>query len=140
MKVVLVDDHQLFRDGLKLLLNNAENIEVTGEASSGKEFLDELDHYKDAIVLMDIKMPDIDGIEATKKALEKHHDIKIIALSMYGDQEYYYKMIEAGVKGFLLKNSGIDEVIEAIELVDQGENFFHRICFMNLSRTCGIRR
>jgi DNA-binding NarL/FixJ family response regulator len=114
INVIIVDDHSLFRNGLKILLNNIENIKVVAEASNGKEYLDKTEKIDADIVLMDINMPVMDGIEATKKSLEKFPNLKIIALSMYGDAEYYYKMIDAGVKGFLLKNSDIKEVVDAI--------------------------
>lgn len=125
-KVILVDDHKLFRDGLKLLLNNSGNVNVIAEASNGIEFLEILEIDKDAIVFMDIQMPGMNGVEATKASLEKNPDLKIIALTMFGEDEYYYQMIEAGVKGFLLKDADIDEVLEAIETVGKGENCFSK--------------
>lgn len=138
-KVVLVDDHKLFRDGLKLLINNSGLAIVVAEASGGEEFLDLINDYQDAIIFMDIQMPDMSGIEATKQALQKYPDLKIIALTMFGEDEYYYQMIEAGVKGFLLKNTDIDEVLEAIQLVAKGENCFSKellySIIKNLSQT-----
>lgn len=133
-KVILVDDHKLFRNGLKLLLNNSDNIEVIAEASNGLEFLKIIEENKDAIVFMDIQMPEMNGIEATKIGLEKYPDLKIIVLTMFGDDEYYYQMIEAGVKGFLLKNTDIDEVLEAIETVAKGENCFSKELLYNIVR------
>ncbi len=130
--VIIVDDHTLFRNGLKILLDNFENIKIVGEASDGKEYLDKIHTIKADIVLMDINMPVMDGIEATKKSLVKFPDLKIIALSMYGDAEYYYKMIDAGVKGFLLKNSDIKEVVDAIEKVNIGENYFSQELLYNV--------
>jgi DNA-binding NarL/FixJ family response regulator len=123
IKVIIVDDHNLFRNGLKILLNN-ENIEVIGEASNGNEFLEIIKTKRPDIVLMDIEMPIMNGIEASQTALEKYPELKIIALSMFDEEEYYYKMIDAGVKGFILKNSDITEVIKAIETVYKGETFF----------------
>lgn len=124
IKITIVDDHALFRNGLKILLNTSKDLEVIGEAGNGKEFLDLLDNELPDIVLMDISMPVMDGIEASKKATELFPDIKIIALSMFGEEDYYYKMIDAGVKGFLLKNSEITEVTEAITQVYKGNSFF----------------
>lgn len=124
IKVVLADDHNLFRNGLKLLLSNCENITIVGEACDGKELLSVLDYTKADIVLIDIEMPVMNGIEATRAALEKFPDLKIISLSMYGEEEYYYRMIDAGVKGFILKNSEISEVIKAIETVMAGGKYF----------------
>jgi len=133
-KVILVDDHKLFREGLRLLLNNSENINVIAEASNGIEFLEIAEDCNDAIVLMDIEMPEMNGIDATKQILEKCPDLKIIALTMFGEDEYYYQMIEAGVKGFLLKNTSIDEVLDAIETVSRGENCFSQELLYNIVR------
>jgi DNA-binding NarL/FixJ family response regulator len=124
IKVVLADDHNLFRNGLKLLLSNCENISIVGEACDGKELLSVLGNTKADVVLIDIEMPVMNGIEATRAALERFPDLKIISLSMYGEEEYYYRMIDAGVKGFILKNSEISEVIKAIETVMEGGKYF----------------
>lgn len=122
--IILVDDHTLFRNGLRILLNNLDNYNVSGEASNGQEFLDLLDHQLPDLVLLDIGMPVMDGIDAAKKALKKHPDLKIITLSMYGEEDYYYKMVDAGVKGFLLKNSDINEVKTALQTVLEGGSYF----------------
>ena len=122
--IILVDDHTLFRNGLRILLNNLDNYNVSGEASNGQEFLDLLDHQRPDLVLLDIDMPVMDGIDAAKKALKKHPDLKIITLSMYGEEDYYYKMVDAGVKGFLLKNSDINEVKTALQTVLEGGSYF----------------
>jgi len=120
----IVDDHKLFRNGLRLLLvNSYPNIEIT-EANDGNEYLQSLATHLPDVTLMDISMPIIDGIEATRRATELYPDIRIIALSMFGDEAYYYKMIDVGVKGFLLKNSEIAEVREAIESVMAGDHYF----------------
>lgn len=138
-KVVLVDDHKLFRDGLKLLINNSGIAQVVAEASDGEEFLGVIDKCINCVVFMDIQMPGLNGVETTKQALERYPDLKIIALTMFGDDEYYYQMIEAGVKGFLLKNTNIDEVLDAIKVVAKGENCFSKellySIIKNLSKT-----
>ena len=124
LSIILVDDHKLFREGLKLLLDNLSFIGEVREASNGLAFLEELEAGIPDLVFIDIDMPVLNGIEATSKALESYPDLKIIALSMYGDEEYYLKMINAGVKGFVLKNSGIQEVETAIHTVVSGKNYF----------------
>jgi DNA-binding NarL/FixJ family response regulator len=124
IRIIIADDHQLFRNGLKILLNAFPEFEVTGEASNGTEFLNLLKNTKADIALMDINMPEMDGIEATKKGLNISPEINIIALSMYGEEEYYYKMVDAGAKGFLLKDSDISEVKEAIVTVKKGGSYF----------------
>jgi DNA-binding NarL/FixJ family response regulator len=132
IKVIIVDDHSLFRNGMKLLLSAAGNFDIIAEASNGREFLDLLANYTPDIVLIDIDMPEMDGIEATTKALESFPAIKVICLSMYGEEEYYYKMIEAGVSGFLLKNSDINEVKGAIEAVYKGGKYFSQELLYNV--------
>jgi DNA-binding NarL/FixJ family response regulator len=124
VRVIIADDHNLFRNGLKLLLSGYNNIKVVAEVSDGSELLSVLDYIQADVVLLDIEMPVMNGIEASKIALEKFPDLKIISLSMYGEEEYYYRMIDAGVKGFILKNSEITEVIKAINTVMNGGTYF----------------
>jgi DNA-binding NarL/FixJ family response regulator len=121
--VLLVDDHKLFRGGLRLLLENSNYIQRVDEAENGKQFLKILEDWKPDIVFMDIEMPEMDGITATHKALERFPDLKIIALSIYGDENYYTSMIRAGAKGFILKNSSIQDVEDAIKNVYSGNNY-----------------
>jgi DNA-binding NarL/FixJ family response regulator len=123
-KVILVDDHKLFRDGLKFVINQIDDLEVVAEASNGNEFLEILKHQEVDIVLMDISMPELDGIQATKMANELYPGIKILVISMFCDEEYYYQMVKAGVMGFVLKESGKNELEEAIKSVLNGETFF----------------
>lgn len=131
-KVVIVDDHTLFRNGLRILLNNMENYHVVAEAANGKQFLDLLNTVIPDLVLMDINMPVMDGIEASEIAHEKFPEMKIITLSMYGEEDYYYKMVNAGVKGFVLKNSDIKEVKTALDIVYEGGSFFSSELLQNL--------
>jgi len=128
----IVDDHQMFRDGLKFLLAKLDNIEIIGEAENGKLFIDAIKNFEPDIVLMDISMPEMNGVEATKKAIELYPEIKIIALSMFGDEEYYYKMIHAGVKGFVLKESGSHELEEAIYSILGNQNYFSQELLRNV--------
>jgi DNA-binding NarL/FixJ family response regulator len=121
--ILLVDDHKLFRGGLKLLLENIEYIQEVNEAENGKQFLKVLNQYKPDIVFMDIEMPEMDGITATRKALELYPDLNVIALSIYGDENYYISMIKAGAKGFILKNSSIQDVEDALKNILNGNNY-----------------
>ncbi len=132
--VMIVDDHALFRNGLKLLLNSFKDFKVVAEAANGLEFLNTIDVLPIDVVLLDIDMPEMNGIEAAQKALLKFPDLKIITLSMYGDEDYYYKMVEAGVCGFLLKDSDIDEVYAALCSVIEGKNYFSQELLQNLLR------
>lgn len=134
MEILLVDDHTLFRNGLKMLLDTLLGYEVTGEASNGKEFLELIAKYDYDIIFLDIEMPEINGIEAAKRAIELKPDLKIITLSMYGDEEYYDQMVDAGAKGFLLKNTNLQEVKTAIDTVMNGGNYFSQELMQSLLR------
>jgi DNA-binding NarL/FixJ family response regulator len=140
MNILLVDDHTLFRNGLKMLLDTLPGYVVKGEASNGKEFLNLLhkDHYD--IVFLDIEMPEINGIEAARRAIEIDPDLKIITLSMYGDEEYYDQMVDAGAKGFLLKNTNLQEVKTAIDTVMDGGNYFSQELMQNLLRNYKVTK
>lgn len=129
---MIVDDHTLFRNGLKLLINETPNLKIGSEASNGKEFLEKISQERPDIVLLDISMPEMDGIEAAEAALTQYPDLPIITLSMYGEEDYYFKMVSLGVKGFLLKNSDIAEVISAIETVCDGGSYFSQELLFNL--------
>lgn len=126
LKLMIVDDHSLFRNGLRLLLKSFYPDALIAEASNGHEFLENLEKTKPDLVFMDINMPVMDGVEATLQSMSLIPELKIIALSMFGDEAYYFRMIQAGAKGFLLKNSEMEEVIEAIEIVLEGNNYFSK--------------
>jgi len=124
VNIFLVDDHKLFREGLKLLLKNLEEVHEVWEAENGAEFLNQLGERLPDLVLMDIEMPVMNGIDATLQALILYPELKIIALSMFGDEEYFQRMIDAGACGFLMKNSDFSEVRRAVTNVLQGNNYF----------------
>ncbi len=130
--LVIVDDHKLFRDGIKMLLSNFNHFNVVGEASNGIEFLSLIENKLPDLVLMDISMPEMNGLEATRIALENHPDLKILVLSMFQDQEYYTKMIEYGANGFVLKEAGAEELIDAINTVLKGNNYFSQELLRNI--------
>jgi len=95
LDIIIVDDHKLFREGLKILLKNLENVDNVWEAADGEIFLQMIRTYRPHVVLMDIEMPNINGVDATIKALEQYPEMKILALSMYSDEEYFQKMVDA---------------------------------------------
>ena len=132
LRIYIVDDHKLFREGLKLLLSTQDIVHHIYEASNGRDFIENLSFVDCDLVLMDIEMPEMNGIEATEQALRIRPDLKVIVLSMYGDEQYYYKMVDVGVKGFVLKNSGIEKVIAAIRAVAAGENYFSEELLVNI--------
>jgi DNA-binding NarL/FixJ family response regulator len=132
IKLILVDDHKMFREGLKFALSQMEGIEVIGEASDGVQFLEVMKEKKPDVVLMDISMPKMDGVEATQNAMQIDPAIKIITLSMFSDTDYYQKMVAAGTKGFLVKETGIDELRRAIQLVYDGGTYFSQQLLQNI--------
>jgi DNA-binding NarL/FixJ family response regulator len=132
IRIVIADDHQLFRNGLRLLLGAFPGFTVAGEASDGNELLKILGNCAADVVLMDINMPEMDGITATRQALVKCPGLNVIALSMYGEEDYYYRMVDAGAKGFLLKDSDISEVREAILTVMKGGSYFSQELLYNV--------
>lgn len=132
IQVALVDDHQLFRSGINFIISDTEDIEIAFEASNGQEFLDFVDQYQPDLVLMDINMPVVDGVEATRRALEKYPDLKVLVLSMFGEVDYYNTMIDLGVKGFILKDIDNDELIDAIRKVNKGGSYFSQELLLQL--------
>ncbi len=137
-RIVLVDDHALFRTGLRGLLERTPGYRVVAEASSGEEFLALLPELEADVVFMDIAMPGIGGGETTERALRLRPDLKVITLSMFGDESYYTRMVEAGARGFLLKDSDIDDVLRAVDTVCGGGSYFSAGLLASL--TCRMRR
>ncbi len=124
VQVLLVDDHELFSEGMKVLFDVSPEAVIYNSCKNGMEFLDAIENKMPDVVLMDINMPVMNGIDATHKAVERFPEIKIIALSMYGEEEYLESMLDAGAKGFLVKNTGIDELERAIKTVHEGKSYF----------------
>lgn len=124
IRIALVDDHSLFRRGMRLLLASHPDFEVVAEAASGEEFLELLPSLRPDVVFMDYSMPGLNGAQTTERALELMPDMKVVTLSMFGDNIYYTRMVECGAKGFLLKDSEFDEVVEAVQTVYEGGTYF----------------
>jgi DNA-binding NarL/FixJ family response regulator len=124
IKLIIVEDHAIFREGLKYILETIPEYEVVGEFDNGHDFLNNLAVLIPNVVLMDIDLPGISGIEATKQAIQKYPELKILSLSMHGDYDHYQKMIEAGAKGFVLKNAGINQLTTAINEINKGKAYF----------------
>lgn len=124
LKIIVADDHEFFRKGVIMALSRIKNVNVIGEASNGQEVLDLLEIQSPDVILMDIKMPVMDGIEATKQVLDINSNIKVIALSMFSEEVYLEGMINAGVFGFLLKNSESKDLERALDNVSQGKQYF----------------
>jgi DNA-binding NarL/FixJ family response regulator len=124
VKIALVDDHTLFRNGLKGLLQTNPNYEIVGEYSDGSQLIAALPTLDVEVVLMDISMPNMDGKTATKLALRQCPELKIIALTMFSERQYIEQMADAGVSGFLNKDSDIKTVFQAIDTLVAGDTFF----------------
>ncbi|MEA4983464.1 MAG: response regulator transcription factor [Paludibacter sp.] len=123
-KIIIVDDHSLFREGIKLLIENEGLGEVIGEAENGSEFLSLLATLEPDLVIMDIEMPVMGGLEATIEALKIRPELRILALTMLSEKTNFIEMTNAGVVGFVLKTSGKKEFERAIESITRGGNYF----------------
>lgn len=126
IKIIIADDHQLFIEGVHSLINSMKNIEIIAEASNGQMLIDTLKHTTCDLILMDINMPIIDGVEATKQIKKTHPEIKILMLTMFSSKDYIEKLLRAGADGYLLKNTDVVELKEAIESLMRGESYFSK--------------
>jgi DNA-binding NarL/FixJ family response regulator len=126
IRISVVDDHDLFREGIKLVLSQIPGFVVVSEACDGRQFIDSMDQQEIDVVLMDIEMPRLNGIQASREALEKMPGLKIIALTMFSDKGNYTQMINAGAKGFVLKQASKVELREAITAVFHGETYMDK--------------
>ena len=125
-KILIVDDHEVVRDGLKNILTSLENISIAGEAGNGEDAVKMYATLKPDIVIMDISMPGMNGIEATRVIKEKDPDARILILTMHDNQEYLNQIIRSGAKGFILKNTDKEELLDAVKTVAGGDNFFSK--------------
>lgn len=130
----MVDDHTLFRSGLRSLLALREGFEIVADVGSGEEFLTLVDKTEIDVVFMDISMPGLDGVETTRRALALCPTLRVITLSMYGDDHYYRLMLESGASGFVLKDSDIEEVYAAVEAVMDGDSYFSEALLGSFTR------
>ena len=123
IKVLLVDDHAILRDGLRLLIESQSDMEVVGEAENGQTAIDKALKLRPDVIIMDVAMPDMNGIEASSQILAEMPDVKILALSMHSDREYVMDMIKVGVSGYMEKECVADELIRAIHTVAANETY-----------------
>jgi two-component system response regulator NreC len=124
MRILLADDHAVTRAGLRLLLERQPNIEVVGEAENGRELVELATALTPDIAVVDIAMPNLNGIEATRQIVAKQPRLSVVILSMYSDETYVMRALEAGARAFLLKDSAIADLTGAVEAVSQGKAFF----------------
>jgi DNA-binding NarL/FixJ family response regulator len=132
--VIIADDHNLFRQGLKLILEDIENIEVIADVPNGKELIEVTPVLKPDLIIMDINMPHVNGIDASRILLQEYPDLKILVVSMYGDEQYYNSVIENGVKGFILKDADNSELRLAVKSILNGKTYFSQDLLLKLIR------
>jgi DNA-binding NarL/FixJ family response regulator len=125
-KILIADDHAMVRDGVKNLVKQNKDYVVVGEASSGKEALDQYESLKPDLLILDISMPDMNGMDVSKEILAHDPAANILILSMYDDEDYISRCLEFGVKGYVVKNESSSELDYAIKSILQGKNYFSR--------------
>lgn len=140
MKIVLAEDHNIVREGLKKLLEEDPKIKVIGEATNGKEAVELADSLSPDLILMDISMPVLNGIEATRRIKKKLPGIKILILSMYDNEEYIKEVMKAGANGYLLKETLAKNLISAIKMVNKGEFYFNGKISEQLTKPYGAQK
>lgn len=125
INVILIDDQQIIREGLKMLLSLDDDINIVAEGTDGSEALELIEKYNPDVLLMDIRMPIMNGVEATKLVKEKYPDIKILILTTFNDNDYIFDSLKNGANGYLLKDADSDEIIDAIKNVYKGNLLIH---------------
>jgi two-component system response regulator NreC len=125
IRVLVCDDHAILRDGIKLLLNSQPDMEAVGEAVDGREAVEQARALKPDVILMDIAMPGLNGLEATKQIRRDDPNARVLVLTMYESDEYVSRMLEAGVLGYVLKKAAGSELVHAIRAIHQGEAFLY---------------
>lgn len=135
IRLVIADDHEIFRDGLAMMLSKQQDIQLIGQAENGRQLTSLVRELQPDVVMTDVKMPVMDGIEATRALLSENPDLQIIALSMFDEENLIVDMLEAGAKGYLLKNADKQEILDAIHSVYQGKPYY---CHHTTSRLASL--
>ncbi len=125
IKVVIADDHAVVREGIKMILGREPDIEIVGEAGNGREALDLVATSKPSVVVMDISMPEMGGIEATKRVKEAWPKVNVLALTMHEDESYVFQLLKAGASGYVLKRGAAQDLVQAIRSASRGEAFLY---------------
>ncbi len=125
IRLLLVDDHEVVRSGLRMLLENEADMEIVGEANTGRQALELVETLKPHVVIMDITLPDVSGIEVTRRIKESHPDIAVVALTIHEDQQYFFEMLQAGASGYVPKRAAPDDLITAIRAAHRGEVYIY---------------
>ena len=124
-RLLLVDDHAVVRSGLRMLLENEADVEIVGEASSASEAIEAAMRLKPNVILMDIGLPDLSGIDATREIKKRSADVAIVALTIHEDEEYFFKMLEAGASGYVPKRAAPEELLTAIRAAATGQVYLY---------------
>lgn len=124
IKVIITDDHKMFREGISNILSDSKDIEIIAEAGSGEDLIQKMAKKKADVILMDINLPGINGIEVTKIIKKKYPKTQILALSTSDDENYIIQMVNSGALGYILKSTGIEELIAAIKTLSNGDSYF----------------
>ena len=125
IRLLLVDDHQVVRSGLRMLLSNESDVEIVGDAGTARAALELVKSLKPDVVLMDIGLPDLSGIDATREIKRTNPEIAVVALTIHEDEEYFFKMLEAGAGGYVPKRAAPEELLNAIRAAAKGEVYLY---------------
>jgi two-component system, NarL family, response regulator NreC len=125
IRLLIVDDHAVVRSGLRMLLENERDVEIVGEASSAAEAIEAAGRLKPNVILMDIGLPDLSGIDATREIKKRSSDVSIVALTIHEDEEYFFKMLEAGASGYVPKRAAPEELLTAIRAAATGQVYLY---------------
>lgn len=140
IRLIIADDHEIFRDGFQVMIRKTKKVDIIGEASNGKELVELAHELLPDIIVTDIKMPVMNGIDATHKLKRELPDIGIIALSMFDEDDLIVEMLEAGAQGYLLKNAHKDEILAAIQAVYFKQNYYCSNTTAHLSRMIALSK
>lgn len=124
-KIVIIDDHQLFREGVKRILDFEKSFDVVAEGDDGTEAISLVEEYDPDVIIMDINMPNVNGVEATHQLIEKHPESKVIILSIHDDENYVTHALKTGASGYLLKEMDADALVDAVKVVAEGGSYLH---------------
>ena len=124
LRILLADDHKMLREGLRVLLDSQPGMQVVGEAANGKEVLDKAGELKPDVVVMDLSMPELNGLQATELLKTRHPDIKVVVLTAHEDESYLSQLCKAGAAGYVLKRSAGDQLVQAIRMAAKGQVYF----------------
>lgn len=133
-KIAIIDDHQLFREGVKRILDFEKTFEVVAEGEDGNQAVTIVEEHHPDVVIMDINMPNVNGVEATRQLTEKYPDSKVIILSIHDDENYVTHALQTGASGYLLKEMDADALVEAVKVVADGGSYLHPKVTHNLVR------